>query len=61
MRCESWMNKAPIPTRTPLQIAQADMRYWADRKRDLLSQLEDADDQFKQALATVERLDRQRS
>jgi hypothetical protein len=28
MRCEPWMNKTPIPTRTPKQIAKADMQYW---------------------------------
>jgi hypothetical protein len=28
MICEPWMDRAPVPKKTPLQQAQDDMRYW---------------------------------
>lgn len=61
MRAEGWMNKAPIPTRTPLQIAQADFRHWSSRKRSILCDLEACEREWSEALERLEKLEQAES
>ena len=42
MRAEIWMDRTPVPRKTPLQQAQADMRYWNDRIETLTKELMEA-------------------
>lgn len=57
MRAEPWMNHTPAPRKTPLQIAQDDMRHWSARIKELTVQLTDAQQEFSEAVDRVNRED----
>lgn len=59
MRCEPWMNRTPVPQKTPLQIAQDDLAHWARRQRQLIAELAEVDRQFAEAGARVDSLCRE--
>lgn len=60
MRAEPWMDRTPIPTRTPLQIAEADVRHWSSRVSSLEADLTEAQRRWIEARDLVEKLEQQR-
>lgn len=58
MRAESWMDHTPRPTRTPLQIAEADVRHWSDRLRSLTADLLECGREFNAAIERREKMER---
>lgn len=59
MRAESWMDRTPVPVRSPLQIAQEDARHWSDRYRSLTADLLECERQWASARERVEKLERE--
>ena len=57
MRCEPWMDRTPVPRKTPLQLAEADLDLWSDRCRSLIEQLAAAERQRTMALARIKQLE----
>jgi hypothetical protein len=60
MRCESWMDKTPIPRKTPRELARHDFSHWSDRCRKLEAELDEARRQVDAAIERIDRLDSQR-
>lgn len=58
MRAEAWMDHNPTPTRSPLQIAEADVRHWSSRLRELTEQLLECESEFASALKRRDDLER---
>ncbi len=56
MRAENWMDRTPVPTKTPLQQAQADMRYWKQELADAEKRADECRSEFRSAVDRVARL-----
>lgn len=57
MRAETWMDRTPVPQKTPLQLAQDDMRYWSERIKTLTTDLTVAQQEFSLAVGRVNKED----
>lgn len=56
MRCEAWMDADPEPTITPLQHAQAEMRYWKRELEQARKRVAECREEFAAAVDRVARL-----
>lgn len=56
MRAEPWMNREPVPTKTPLQIAESDFQHWSDRLRAVTKELVVCESELSAARERVEKL-----
>lgn len=56
MLAETWMNRTPRPTRTQLQIAEADARLLSARRRELVDQLSACEEQLSDAYERIQKL-----
>jgi hypothetical protein len=56
MKCEPWMNYAPVARRTPLQMARDDMHHWKSEMERAQRRLDECRKQFEAAVDKVARL-----